>query len=240
MKAIKKVLNYFTKFEICLWTISVVIITVSFVIFNKTNYLSLISSLIGVTALIFNAKGNPIGPFIMIVFSIIYGIISYSFAYYGELITYVCMSLPMNVYTFICWIRNPFKGNKSQVKISNKLSKKEIIVMILLTVVVTISFYFILRALNTTNLIPSTVSVATSFLAVYLSARRSPYFAFAYGLNDVVLIVLWTLATISDITYISVVICFFIFLFNDGYTFVSWKRMKKMQELNDLEEKYGN
>ena len=112
--------------------------------------------------------------------------------------------------------------------------------MILLTVVVTIAFYFILRALNTTNLIPSTVSVATSFLAVYLSARRSPYFAFAYGLNDVVLIVLWTLATISDITYISVVICFFIFLFNDGYTFVSWKRMKKMQELNDLEEKYGN
>ena len=87
MKPIKKVLNYFTKFEICLWTISVIIITVSFVIFNKTNYLSLISSLIGVTALIFNAKGNPIGPFIMIVFSIIYGIISYSFAYYGELIT---------------------------------------------------------------------------------------------------------------------------------------------------------
>ena len=240
MKTMRKLLNYFSKFEICLWTISVLTITVTFIIFNKTNYLSLVSSLIGVTALIFNAKGNPIGPFIMIIFSIIYGIISYSFAYYGELITYVCMSLPMSVYTFICWIRNPFKGNKSQVKISNKLSKKEIIVMIILTTIITFAFYIIVEALNTSNLIPSTISVATSFIAVYLSARRSPYFAFAYGINDIVLIVLWILATISDITYISVVICFFIFLFNDGYTFVSWKKMKKIQELTDLEEDYGN
>ena len=66
----RKLLNYFSKFEICLWTISVLTITVTFIIFNKTNYLSLVSSLIGVTALIFNAKGNPIGPFIMIIFSI--------------------------------------------------------------------------------------------------------------------------------------------------------------------------
>ena len=112
--------------------------------------------------------------------------------------------------------------------------------MIILTTIITFAFYFILEALNTANLIPSTISVATSFLAAYLSARRSPYFAFAYGINDIVLIVLWILATISDITYISVVICFFIFLFNDGYTFVSWKKMKKIQELTDLEDNYGN
>lgn len=50
--------------------------------------------------------------------------------------------------------------------------------------------YFILRAFNTANIIPGTISVTTSFVAVYLTFRRSPYFALAYAANDVVLIVL--------------------------------------------------
>ena len=72
----------------------------------------------------------------------------------------------------------------------------------------------------------------TSFLAVYLTFRRSPYFALAYAMNDVVLIVLWILASITDISYLSVVICFVVFFVNDMYGFISWKRMEKRQKLN--------
>ena len=86
-------------------------------------------------------------------------------------------------------------------------------------------WYFILKHFNTANIIPSTLSVATSFIAVYLTFRRSPYFALAYAANDVVLIVLWTLAAVEDISYLSVIICFILFLVNDLYGFVSWKRM---------------
>ena len=91
-------------------------------------------------------------------------------------------------------------------------------------------FYFILKYFGTANLIPSTLSVTTSFVAVYLTFRRSPYFALAYASNDVVLIVLWVMASISDIRYISVVVCFVAFLFNDIYGYVSWQRMKKRQK----------
>ena len=101
--------------------------------------------------------------------------------------------------------------------------------MLLLTVVVTFAFYFILEAFETANIIPSTLSVATSFIAVYLTFRRSPYFALAYAANDVMLIILWTLAAVEDITYISVLICFVMFLVNDLYGFVNWKRMEKRQ-----------
>ena len=79
------------------------------------------------------------------------------------------------------------------------------------------------------NILPSTLSVATSFAAVYLTFRRSPYFALAYAANDVVLIVLWILAAREDISYLSVIICFVMFLVNDLYGFVSWKRMEKRQ-----------
>lgn len=58
---LKKILAYFSLFEKLLWSLSVVAIIVAFCVFDRVNYLTLITSLIGVTSLIFNAKGNPIG-----------------------------------------------------------------------------------------------------------------------------------------------------------------------------------
>ncbi len=225
----KKILSYFTKGELFLWFSSLSVIILSFAFFDRENYLTLIASLLGVTSLIFGAKGNPLSPFLMIVFSILYGFISYSFSYYGEMATYLGMTLPMSAFALITWLKNPYKGNKSQVTVG-KIKGKEIIFMCCLTVTVTVIFYFILGYFNTANLIPSTLSVATSFAAAYLTMKRSPYFALLYAANDVVLIVLWILAAKEDISYLSVIICFAIFLINDLYGFISWKRMEKRQE----------
>lgn len=227
----KKILNYFTKFEIGLWLSSVIIIIATFFIFKDKDYLTLFASIIGATFLILNAKGNPLGQFLTIVFSFLYGFISYKFSYYGEMITYLCMSMPMALFSLISWLKNPYKGNKAEVKV-NSISKKETVFMFILTFVVTVVFYFILKYFNTANLLPSTFSVTTSFLAVYLTFRRSPYFALAYALNDLVLILMWTMASISDISYLSVVICFIVFFINDMYGFINWKRMEKKQSLN--------
>ena len=224
----KSVLNYFTKFEICLWTASVFLILVSFCVFDRENYLTLLASLIGATFLIFNAKGNPIGQFLTIVFSVLYGIISYSFSYYGEMITYLGMTMPMALFALISWLKNPYQKGKAEVKV-NRLSKKEILFMLVLTLIVTFVFYFILEYFNTANIIPSTISVTTSFLAVYLTFRRSPYFALAYAMNDLVLIILWVLATKTQISYLSVVICFAVFFVNDMYGFINWKKIEKRQ-----------
>ena len=101
--------------------------------------------------------------------------------------------------------------------------------MYVLTALVTGGFYFVLDYFGTANIIPSTLSVATSFIAVYLTFRRSSYFALAYAANDVVLIILWVLAAVEDIRYLSVIICFVMFLVNDLYGFVNWKRMEKRQ-----------
>ena len=224
----KKLLNYFSKGEIVLWLASTLLIAVSFVIFDRENYLALVASLVGITSLILNAKGNPTGLILMIIFSGIYGYISYSYAYYGEMITYVGMSGPMSAIAFIAWLRNPYNGNHAEVKI-NQINAKEVIFMLMLSFVVTVIFYYILKYFNTANLIPSTLSVTTSFIAVYLTAKRSPYYALAYGANDIILIVLWILAVMEDISYISVIICFVAFLANDIYGFINWKKMMKRQ-----------
>lgn len=221
--------KYFSKAELILWFSSVFFILASFFIFDRENYLTLTASLIGATSLILNAKGNPLGQLLIIIFSVLYGIISLSFKYYGEMITYLGMSAPMALFALIAWLRNPYNGNRSEVRVGY-ISKTEVAFMIFLTVIVTIIFYFILRAFDTANLIPSTLSVTTSFLAVYLTFRRNEYFALCYAANDIVLIVLWVLAARTDISYLSVIICFIAFLANDLYGFYNWKKIKKRQK----------
>ena len=226
----KKFKNYFSKTEILLWFSSVAVILVSFLSFDRTNYMTLCASLIGVTSLIFNAKGNPFGQLLMVLFSLLYGIISYSFSYYGEMITYLGMTMPMAIFALISWLKNPYNGNKAEVKV-NSIGIKENILMWFITIIITIFFYFILKYFHTSNIVPSTISVTTSFLAVYLTFRRSPYFALAYAANDIVLIILWILASAMDIRYVSVVVCFIAFWVNDLYGFISWQRMKKRQTI---------
>lgn len=230
MKTFKKYwTNYFTKSEIVLWTTSVIVILASFIIFDRENYMTLAASLIGVTSLIFNAKGNPVGQFLMIVFSLLYGIISYTFAYYGEMITYLGMTMPMALFALISWLRNPYNGNHAEVKV-NKISRREVLLMFAAAIVITGIFYYILDWFDTANIVPSTISVTTSFLAVYLTFRISPYFALAYAANDIVLIILWVMASLCDMRYVSVVVCFIAFLFNDIYGFVNWRKMEKRQQ----------
>lgn len=219
---------YFSKTEIALWSSSAALIVISFALFDRENYLTLLASLIGITSLVFNAKGNPFGQLLMVVFSLLYGIISYTFAYYGEMVTYLGMTMPMAVFALISWLRNPYNGNRAEVKV-NTVGKAESVLMWVMTAAVTVLFYFILAYFETANIIPSTLSVTTSFLAVYLTFWRSPYFALAYAANDVVLIVLWVLASLCDTRYISVVVCFLAFLVNDLYGYISWQKMKTRQ-----------
>jgi len=224
----QKLSAYFSKGELALWSSSSLLIVLSFLIFDRVNTMTLAASLIGTTSLIFNAKGNPIGQALMIVFSLLYGLISYTFTYFGEMITYLGMTAPMALFALISWLRNPFGGNRAEVAV-NRIKRTEAWGALALTVLVTLGFYFILDHFETANILPSTLSVATTFIAVYLTFRRSPYFALAYAANDVVLIILWTLAAMEDISYLSVMICFAMFLVNDLYGFVNWKKMEKRQ-----------
>lgn len=230
MGGTKSLLHYFTKTEAALWAFSALFISLSFAGFDRENYLSLGASLLGVTSLIFCAKGNPVGQLLMVIFSLLYALISYSFAYYGEMLTYLGMTAPMALVALVSWLKNPYNGNHSEVKV-NRIGRRETLFMLLLAVPVTVFFYFVLEAFGTANIVPSTVSVTTSFVAVYLTFRRSCWFALAYAVNDLVLVVLWSLASLKDSSYVSVLACFIVFFLNDLYGFYNWQKMQRRQEV---------
>ena len=135
----------------------------------------------------------------------------------------------MAIWSTITWIKNPSStGNEVAIQ---KLTKKHIAGIILFSIIVTVVFYYILRVLDTPNIVFSTISVTTSFIAASLTMLRSSYYALGYAANDIVLIILWGLASIDNPAYIPVLINFVIFFFNDMYGFVSWKKREVGQNL---------
>ena len=221
----KKSIQNLTKFEWALWAGGMLLVIGSY-LFSREGVLSLIASLIGVTALIFVAKGDALGQLLTVVFSLFYAAVSYKFKYYGEMITYLGMSAPMAMFSVISWLKHPYAECEVKIK---KLTKANIIILIFLSVAVSFLFYFILKALGTNTLLVSTFSVTTSFFAASFLFLRSPYYAAAYALNDIVLIVLWVVASIRDISFVPMVICFAVFFANDLYGFINWKKLQKKQ-----------
>ena len=215
------------RFEWGLWSASVIAVIICFMFVPEKEFLSLVASLVGVTALVFLAKGHILGQFLIILFSFLYGVISYCFSYYGEMMTYLGMSMPMAVLSIWSWLRHT-DDDTHEVKIAS-VSKRSIFVLSFFSVVITVVFFFILKYLGTQSLLFSTISVTTSFVAASLTFLRSPFYALGYTLNDLVLIVLWVLASIRDLSYIPMIVCFAVFMINDLYGFISWRKRMKRQ-----------
>ena len=217
-----------TRREWCLWLASLAVVLIANLITPELDPLTMTAALVGVTSLVFAAKGNVWSQVLMIVFSILYGVISFRFHYWGEMITYLGMTLPMAVWSTVTWLKNPSKENGSEVAIQT-LARRHLAALAASTVAVAAVFYYILKLLDTPNLFFSTVSIIMSFLAAALTMLRSSYYAVGYAAHDVVLIVLGVMASMDDPAYIPVAVNFTIFLLNDLYGFISWKKREVLQ-----------
>ena len=229
-----KFLKSLTLFEKFLWLFSSAIIVGSAILYNSNDLTTTCTSLLGVTALIFIAKGHYVGQVLTIIFSVLYGVVSIKEHYYGEAITYLCMTAPTALFTLISWIRHPYKDSDT-VEVSS-ITPAKIAAICISTAIVTTAFYFILKAIGNAMLFVSTLSIATSFAAASLMFFRSPYYAAAYALNDIVLIILWTAASFSSVSNVPMAACFGMFFLNDIYGFYNWQKMKSEQNKKNISE----
>lgn len=223
---IKKSIRSLTKVQVGIWTISVMAIFVSFFLAGMQDFMTVAASIVGATALIFLAKGDAMGQLLTIFFAVLYAVVSFQCRYYGEMITYLGMTLPSAAVALRNWIKNPY--NDCEVKVSSVSGRKWIFLAVS-SVIITAVMGVVLWYFNTANLPVSIVSITASYLASMLTIFRSPYYALAYSCNDIILIVLWTLMTAENPGYVPMIICFVVFLVNDLYGFVNWQKMKKKQ-----------
>ena len=154
--------------------------------------------------------------------------------YYGEMLSLFSERRcpPWRYLRLYSWLRNPHNGNKAEVKVGS-LGKKEIVFMWVVAAISNRRILFRYRTtFNTANIVPSAISGHDELcLRLPDFCRRGQFFALGYAANDVVLIVLWVLASIADARY-----CFgrrtrfAAFLVNDIYGFLSWRKMKERQK----------
>ena len=204
-----------------LWGGSVAAVAVSCLCFPGADLRTVIAALIGVSSLMLAAKKHPLAQVLMLIFSALYGWVSFDFRYYGEMLTYLGMTAPMAAISLYTWMKHPENGT---VAVRQRLSGRLTAGLVLSTAAATAGFGYLLAVLRTANLPVSIVSVTTSFSAAYLTACRSPFFALCYAANDAVLLVLWVSAARTDASCIPMVTCFVCFLLNDCYGFLCWRR----------------
>lgn len=226
----KKILGSWTIFEKLFLIFSVIAITLCFAFGVDKNVFAYIVSIVGVVSVLLVAKGLAIAPIINVVYSVLYSILSILQCYYGEAIIYLGLMIPISVISIISWLKNRSKEQKEVVSVNN-IKGIEYLYLSIITVVATIGFYFLLKALNTNELIVSTLSLVSSAVASYLMLRRCSYYAIGFIINDIILIILWIFAVISSgIGYLPSVISFCVFLINDIYGFIHWKIEEKKQQ----------
>ena len=225
-----------TRCERCIWFGSLTLITVSALAVGRTDPLTVIASLLGATALIFVGAGDALGQLLTIFFSLLYAIISFKLRYYGEMITYMGMTAPAAFCAMVTWLRHPYA--ECEVKVA-PMTRKRWFWLFASSIAATAFFGVLLARWGTANLFFSVISVTTSWLASILTIFRSPFYAAAYSANDVILIILWVLASMQDTGYIPMVICFVVFLVNDMYGLINWSIMERHQDCRCKYKKEG-
>lgn len=97
-----------TKLEKILLFGSVILVSLVGVIF-KSDLLTTLCSIVGIITALLLAKGKNLGQIFGLLIVALYSIVSFKNGFYGEVIIYLCIMLPMYIIGIVSWIRHQNK-----------------------------------------------------------------------------------------------------------------------------------
>ena len=207
------------------------IITIS-IIFH-TQWYVVISSLLGIFCVFTQAKGKVATQFIGIVYFAFYVFISYKQAFYSEAILYLGIMIPLYIYGAIHWLAHRDKKDQVVIVRSN-LSWQEWLISMIVIAGVSVGVYFVLKALNTAELIVSTLSFVSMLPSVYLLVRRCKWNQVAFLINDTILPILWIILIVNgNLAFIPMVIGHVFQIVYDVYGLIEWIKLEKKQAIKE-------
>ena len=223
-----KIFKDWSLFEKIILSLALLTITIVGIIF-KSDLITLLTALTAVSTTVLLAKGKSFAYILYIICILLYIVVSYNNNYYGEIIVYIFLILPMCISSLITWIKHP--NNKTNTVEVNKIKPKEKIIMTLSIVPISIGVYYLLKIFNTNELIASTFTFVCTILANYLQIRRSKLSFYFYFIEDISLLILWILPILKgNISLLPIVINSSFNLINDSYGIYNWKVLERKQE----------
>jgi len=217
----------FEKLFLLIGTILAIVLTFMF----KGTLIDLGYTLLYIWTALLLAKGKYSCYIVGIISTFFYAFVSYSNSYYGEVIIAMCCTLPLMVIGLINWLKHQDSTNTVIIK---EITKKELLLVLLSQAIMFTGYYFLLKVFNTNNLLVSTFSIVASIIATYLTARRSEHGFIGFIINDIILIILWSIPVIKGNTnIIPVLLCPVLLFINDIYGVYNWKRIKINQAIKN-------
>ena len=217
----------FEKLFLLIGTILAIVLTFMF----KGTLIDLGYTLLYIWTALLLAKGKYSCYIVGIISTFFYAFVSYSNSYYGEVIIAMCCTLPLMVIGLINWLKHQDSTNTVIIK---EITKKELLLVLLSQAIMFTGYYFLLKVFNTNNLLVSTFSVVASIIATYLTARRSEHGFIGFIINDIILIILWSIPVIKGNTnIIPVLLCPVLLFINDIYGVYNWKKIKINQAIKN-------
>lgn len=229
-----KTWNGYNIIDLFLILTGVIVVTVSGILFGSPWFV-IISTNLGLLCVFTQAKGKVSTQFIGIVYFCFYIFISYTQQYYGEALLYLILMLPMYIYGAIHWLANRNK-KENVVIVRSNLSKKEWLISSVILAGVAVGVFFTLKALNTSQLIISTLSFVSMLPAVYLLMRRCKWNQVAFLVNDFIVPILWLFLVIQgDLSFLPMCVYHIFQITYDVYGLIQWIKLEKIQkaETND-------
>ena len=224
----KKIFKDWTIFEKSLLCFSIVMVIISG-IYSKSNLLTIFAALSGITTALLLSKGKSIGQMSGIISCTLYLIISFKNSYYGEVLIYVLLKIPMYIMGTLSWLKH--KDKKTNTVSVNDINKKEWLMISLASILTFIVMYYLLRAFNTSELLISTISVVIGLIATYLLFRRSKYGFIFYVVGDIILMMLWGAPILKgNLTLLPMLINPIINMINDSYGIYNWRKLERIQK----------
>lgn len=216
-----------TLFEKTILSLSLFVIVIVGIIF-KSNFFTLFTALTVVTTTMLLAKGKKEAYIFFLICNILYVYVAFNNRYFGEVLLYLFLIIPMCISSLISWIRHPNKDTNT-VEV-NSITRKERMIVYLSIVPLSIGLYFLLRAFNTNELIVSTFTFVCSLLANYYQIRRNKMSFYFYVIQDVALLILWIIPIAKgNLSLLPLIINSTFNLFFDSYGVYNWKKLEKKQ-----------
>ena len=209
-------------------------------IFLDVSWYLIINALLAIFCVFTQAKGKVITQFLGLIWSAFYIYIAYKFHYYGEVILTIVAVIPMYIYGIIHWLKNK-KGDSDEVVIRQQFSKKEWLALIIGLAVGFVVIYFLLKALNTAQLLISTASFILLLLAMYMLIRRHKWNLVPFLLQDIINPLFWIPVIVAGQTgYVIMLIHLLFQIIYDIYGTIEWNKKAKAQKEKQVVEQESN
>ena len=209
---------------------SVILFIITHALLRGDSPIAVMSAICGITYTFIAGKGNPVCYLFGVSGSGFYSYLAFQNMLWGNLVLYLCYYIPMQIWGFFQWNKNLKIGQKEIVK--RYLPKKELYILIAVTVFAVVLTAFILNYMKDTHPILDSITTIGSIGGMYLTVRRAIEQWIFWMVVNFLSLIMWIYVALSGARVYSTVIMWAVYLFLAFYFYFSWRKEISLSKNN--------